>query len=276
VQTGQRVAAFECEVPSFEGATRAVVLLPRASAAPQPGAGGPWGLVVALHGRGEALKGPIDGPWGWPRDYALFRAIERLHAPPLISEDFEGLVTPAERAAYNEALAAAPYAGLVVVCPYLPDLPRDDLKAARVYGRYLATTLVPWARAHLPVRRNARDTVVDGVSLGGFAALAAGLSHPTVFGAVGGLQPAISDGQFPEWLDLARAARTANPEQQLRLVTSQKDFFRGVTSRFSAALTQANIAHRFQLTQGPHDYVWNRGPGAFALLMFAHEALRGH
>ena len=38
-------------------------------------------LVIALHGRGEALKGPSVGASGWPDDYAMIRAFERLRHP---------------------------------------------------------------------------------------------------------------------------------------------------------------------------------------------------
>src|SRR5690348_16305113 len=34
--------------------------------------------VIALHGRGESLKAPAEGAMGWPRDYALARAYERV------------------------------------------------------------------------------------------------------------------------------------------------------------------------------------------------------
>ena len=28
-------------------------------------------VLIALHGRGEANKGPVEGVMGWPRDYAM-------------------------------------------------------------------------------------------------------------------------------------------------------------------------------------------------------------
>ncbi len=45
---------------------------------------------------------------GWPRDYAMVRAIDRLRAPPLTVADHEGFVTPARLAAENASLAAQP------------------------------------------------------------------------------------------------------------------------------------------------------------------------
>src|SRR5581483_3179164 len=79
-----------------------------------------WGdkhpLVIALHGRGEALKGPARGASGWPDDYAMLRAYERLRHPPLVDADFEGLSDPSRLAAMN----TRKFEGLVVACPYVP------------------------------------------------------------------------------------------------------------------------------------------------------------
>ena len=49
-------------------------------------------LLFAFHGRGEAQKGPDLGVMGWPKDYKLLRAIERVCAPPLTTDDFETFV----------------------------------------------------------------------------------------------------------------------------------------------------------------------------------------
>src|SRR5512133_1391239 len=59
-------------------------------------------LLVALHGRGEALKGPARGARGWVDDYALVRAMQRLSAPPLGTSDFEGIVTAQRLTTLNE------------------------------------------------------------------------------------------------------------------------------------------------------------------------------
>src|SRR5580704_17478641 len=36
-------------------------------------------VLVALHGRGEAVKTPAEGAMGWPRDYAMIRARSEEH-----------------------------------------------------------------------------------------------------------------------------------------------------------------------------------------------------
>src|SRR5262249_52801074 len=58
-------------------------------------------VLVALHGRGEALKSPPAGAMGWVRDYLLTRAFERLANPPLTAQDLEGFVEPDHLAGLN-------------------------------------------------------------------------------------------------------------------------------------------------------------------------------
>jgi hypothetical protein len=83
-------------------------------------------VLVALHGRGETRKGPDRWSRGWLDDYALGRAIERLGSPPLEPKDLESLVTKERLTTLNRALVETPYQGLVIACPYMPDVLRGD------------------------------------------------------------------------------------------------------------------------------------------------------
>lgn len=123
--------------------------------------------VVALHGRGEALKPPSDGAMGWPRDYELVRAVRRLCAPPLTKDDFEDLIDDRALAAENEVLARTPYRGLIAACPYVPDLDLRRLGPIDAFGRFLLDVLVPRVRAEAPAVPSPEATGIDGVSLGG-------------------------------------------------------------------------------------------------------------
>lgn len=247
---------------------RVIVLAPRAA----PGVAHP--VVIALHGRGEARKGATRGPLGWPEDYALERALARIARPPLVREDYFGFVTDAELAAQNRALATTPYRGLVVLCPYLPDLDLDDVAAQDQYGEFLTGTLLPRAREKLAILPGREHAGIDGVSLGGGVALHVGTRFPEHFGAVSGLQPAIQAKDAGRW-----AARFASATQRVgalavRLQTSTGDPFRGPTRALSAQLGKLGVEHTFTETPGPHDYDYNRGPGAYGLLTFHDHALR--
>ncbi|HEV8551497.1 MAG TPA: hypothetical protein VGQ57_20760, partial [Polyangiaceae bacterium] len=73
---------------------------------PEHAEGQRFPVLIALHGRGETLKGPERGARGWVDDYALGRATERLAHPPLAPADFENFVEPERMKALNAALAA--------------------------------------------------------------------------------------------------------------------------------------------------------------------------
>jgi hypothetical protein len=230
-------------------------------------------VLVALHGHGEALKGPERGALGWPNDYALTRALERVCAPPLTKVDFEGFVTDAHLAEVNAELVARPWRGLVVVCPYLPDLDLRKDGDLQDYGKFVAHTVLPRVVREMPAIAGAASTGIDGVSLGGAVALRAGLALPETFGAVGALQPAIDDARVADLVALARAARAKRPSLALRVTTSTDDVYRKVVHALSDAWRAAGIAHDFSELPGPHDYPFNRGPGAYEMLLWQDRHL---
>lgn len=229
-------------------------------------------MLFTLHGRGEAHKGPSLGVMGWPKDYALLRAIERVCAPPLTVNDFEGMVEPKRLAMHNDALGRRSFAGLVIVCPYSPDVDLRKPKEIRAYSEYFMGTVLPKAKRELPVLGTPPSIGIDGVSLGGALALRIGLGNADAFGTVGSLQAAIGEDQVGDFTDLARAARTKNPRVLLRLLTSDKDYFRKAIGSTSAAWRAAGVAHDFDEVPGVHDYPFNRGPGALEMLLW-HDRL---
>jgi iron(III)-salmochelin esterase len=244
-------------VPKFRGETR-------------------YPVVIALHGRGESQKPAAEGCLGWIRDYGLERAANRLRKLPLISNDFEDLAQGPYLHEYNAELTQSPYAGLVVVCPHMPDfdLQRDVATQLR-YGRFLVESLLPRIREEFPVQTTAAATGIDGVSLGGLMALRVGFTFAESFGAVGGIQPALQAYDAQSWAELALKAQRKYPSQVIRLLTSDKDYFRDAVERASAALTRVQVRHEYRLVPGPHDYIFNRTLGAYELLRFHSRELHG-
>jgi enterochelin esterase-like enzyme len=247
----------------------AVVILP-ADGAPSSTR---WPLLILLHGRGEALKGPHDGALGWAHDYALIRQISRVNNPPLGEDDVEGFVDQDRLDYYNHQLAARPFQGLVIVCPYVPDTNLHNHADLSDYARYVADVLVPRARKELPVFAAPESTGIDGVSLGGAIALRTGFARTDTFGAVAALQPAVADFEAQEWVELAKAARAKRRDMPLRLTTSHDDLYHDAISHLSAALRSAGVAHDFADIPGPHDYPFNRGPGAIEVLLWHDRVL---
>lgn len=256
------------ETWTLEGGGRAVALVPG-----WVKQGERMPLLLALHGRGEANKGPTEGVMGWPRDYALLRAIGRVCAPPLTSDDLEGFVDPKRLGEHNKALAEQPFRGLVIVCPYSPDVDLRKPPQIREYGDYVMRSVLPRAKRELPVIDAPEAIGIDGVSLGGALALRIGLGHAEAFGAVGTLQPAIGEDQAADYTDLVKAARAKNPKLSLRLLTSDKDYFKSAIRLTSTGWRNAGVTHDFVEIPGPHDYPFNRGPGAIEMLLWHDRVL---
>lgn len=231
-------------------------------------------LLVALHGRGEAGRGLEAGARGWRDEYDLGRADERLHAPPLRAEDLLGFVRPERLARLNESLRASPFAGLCVACPYCPVLTDASETGSRPFGRFITEQLLPRVRSETGCATERTRTGIDGVSMGGRLALLVGLSHPEQFGSIGALQPAIRADEAEMWSALARRARE-RADFSFRLVTSEADFFRPAVEKLSERLRADGVTHELLLTPGPHDYVYNRGPGSFEMLLWHERVLRG-
>jgi hypothetical protein len=285
----ERDAARERELPvdralyaekelEFEGSAvgpeKALAIVPRWGEA-----GERFPVLVALHGRGEAVRGMDVGARGWLRDYDLGRTIARLRAPPLTRDDFKGFVDDARRARINASLVERPFRGLVIACPWVPDLvnekDRTNLDAALPFGRFVVETLLPRTWAETPSLRAPAATGIDGVSLGGRVALVVGLAHADRFGAVGALQPAIQDNEPPAIARRARAAIGDAGRLRLRLVTSDQDYFRGAITGLHVALNAEGIEHEHLVIPGPHDYAFNRGPGGIEMLLWHDRVLRG-
>ena len=234
-------------------------------------------VLITMHGRGEAFKGPARGARGWVDDYWMPRAIDRLEHPPLKPEDLLHLADPVRLASMNESLAQKPYRGLIVVCPYTPDILAGDrpFAAANGLAEFLVDVLLPRVYRETPALGTRESTGIDGVSLGGRAALLVGLERPTAFGVVAGLQPAFDSADAPELGRLAELARRQNPRLVLRLLTSDGDYFLQPTRAISREFKRLGIAHEFRLIPGPHNYEFNRGPGVFEMLLFHDRVLRG-
>lgn len=251
------------------GRMQAVVLTPRAMPA-----GARLPLLVAMHGWGETLRGVERGVWGWPRDYELGASERELRMTRLRSEAFLGHVEGARLTALRADLTARPYQGVVVVAPFTPDVLDGDAGALQHdFDQWLVETLVPRARRELMVLTTREATGIDGVSLGGLHALEVGFAHPEVFGVVGTLQPAVR-GRIPRVMGRYTSS-AQRPAQRIRLVTSHGDVFRTDVMALHDAMTTRGIAHDLRVLAGPHDYVFNRGPGGVEMLLFHDRALRG-
>jgi iron(III)-salmochelin esterase len=254
------------------GAERAVVVLP--ARAPNDEARR-FPVLVALHGRGEAVRGAEAGAYGWVRDYSLLAHLEALGRGVLRREDFHGFVTSERLAAFNESLRERPYGGLIVVCPHTPDVLQRpwQLESAAPFARWIIDSLVPRVLAECPA--DASAVGIDGVSLGGRVALLTGLRAPALFRGVGTLQPAFQASEAEALAGRAKAYFGARPEGRVRLLTSEEDPFREAVGAIHEAFRAAGVRHEHRVVVGPHNYDFNRGPGGLEMLAWHDRVLRG-
>jgi enterochelin esterase-like enzyme len=239
-----------------------LVLVPEGTHAP-----GSLAVIVALHGRGEAVRGPQRGARGWLDDYALEPAFAAMARGRVESSDAAGMASEAQLRAMTRALRAHPFRDVAVVMPYTPDLIDEapGSEAIAAYGQWLVEVMLPTVRRSLPaLGADPARTAIDGVSLGGMLAIDVGLRHPEAFASVGGIQPAVR-GRLAAYGPLATSATRC-----LRLASSERDPFLRATRGLSTAWRARGIAHELVEYAGPHGYSFNRGPGSLELLRFHH------
>ncbi len=253
------------------GPMSAVVVVPERTAEQR------FPVLLTFHGMGEARKGAARGARGWIDDYGLLRAVERLRRPPLTAEDLQGFVEPERLRKLNQALLQHPYRGLIVVNSYTPDMLRGDEPFSKIppLAKFVLEELLPRVAREMPALATAQATGIDGISLGGRAALAIALRHPQAFAAAGGLQPAFDLENAGPFAELALAARKKNPSLSLRLLSSEGDYFLASTRAISSSLRQAKVPHTLVVVPGPHDYPFNRGPAVYEMLLHHDRVLRG-
>jgi hypothetical protein len=256
------------------GQQRVLIMFPRRPDRFEHPPGQRYPVLIALHGRAEAVEGPQRGYLGWASRYGLPDAFAALARGHLSGTNYHGFVRAVHLNYVNASLSVQPFRGVLVVTPYIPDVGSEALGSARMneLGDWLAGPLLSAVRRRFPGAAQTREgTGIDGVSLGGRVALEIGFRHPSAFGAVAGIQPAIS-GQETQLAELAATAARSGA-QRIRLMTSDDDPYLWATRRLSNALVDRRLPHTLTVVPGPHGYDFNRGPGSVEMLLFHDRAL---
>jgi pimeloyl-ACP methyl ester carboxylesterase len=227
-------------------------------------------LIIAFGGAGECAKPPRTGALAWMHYYKMDEAVHALAREQLDTLDFRGLVKPEELQSYNRMLREQPYRGVIVACPYSPLLSMGRALEDPDYEAYLIEELVP---ALLTRYRVAKGKIgVDGVSMGGARSMYYGLKYPQVFSTIGSVQ-----GAFGPYFDMYEALLKTNAEllgkRQIQLLTSDGDSMRMPVQKMHELLQRYQVPHTYLRMTGPHDYVFNQGPGSIGLLVFHDRAL---
>ncbi|HEV3194296.1 MAG TPA: alpha/beta hydrolase-fold protein [Polyangiaceae bacterium] len=197
-------------------------------------------LIVLLHGLGETGDERM-GAWAWFERYGLGTSYDRL-------------------------CASLSFRGLVLACPYMPNLPGGDPSAFDSYARWIALTVVPRARKEAPAIDTMRATYLAGCSLGGYFSLEVLLRQPETFGAWGGVQSALGQGAAAHYAERLAATTAHVGPRDLLIETSRGDPFRAGNEALARALTSAAVPNTFIELPGLHDQPWLRQHGTAAML----------
>lgn len=245
-------------------ARRALVLSPKVTSQ-----GERFPVLVLLHGLGETWDEKI-GVRAWSERYGLVTADARLRSAPLTLPQPSRYLSSERVERINAALSAKAYRGAVLVCPFTPNihkLPSERL-ALDHYADWISGTLLPAVRQAAPARDDAAGTAIDGCSLGGYMALEVFLRKPEVFGAVGALQPAISDRMAPLYAELVRRAIERVGPRGIHVETSSWDPDMPAHEALGKQLGALHVPHDYDVLPGGHDQVFLRERGTLETLLW--------
>jgi pimeloyl-ACP methyl ester carboxylesterase len=232
-------------------------------------------LLVALHGLGETWDQGV-GAFAWVERYGLGNAYARLRRQPVARTSRQTSLLPDARLAeLNASLAAQPFRGLAIACPYTPNVAKqpDPTAALDAYAAWIADVVVPRAQREAPVFTDAARTSLDGVSLGGYLGIEVFCRRPDVFGALGCVQSAMSAAKVPAYAERiaaihAAAIKAGKPPPSVHIETTTSDPMHDLNHDFAKELTRRGVANDFVVLSGQHDQTFLRESGSMEMLLW--------
>ncbi|WP_059046173.1 alpha/beta hydrolase [Paenibacillus rubinfantis] len=166
----------------------------------------------------------------------------------------------------------------------------DDEDKGQLYGEFLGRELIQFTRLMFPLSTDRKDTIIGGLSMGGYGAIRNGLKYPDQFGRIIALSSALIPytiaGVSPDYQDVIAdynyykrvfgdlnqlLGSDKDPEAQTKqlkergtlipeiyMACGSEDFLLDVNRRFHDYLTQEEILHHYIESAGTHDWnFWN-------------------
>jgi hypothetical protein len=235
---------------------------------------GPLRLLVLLHGLGETGDERM-GAHAWVERYGLGRAYDRLCEPPVAALERMGRHWHEQRLlAVNDTLEQRPFGGLLIACPYTPNVYKARSRKAMLddYADWLVDTVIPRARSEAPTRGGALHTGLDGCSLGGYVGIEVFLRKAKHFGAWGSVQGALGAHRVHGYAERLASIVKSHGPRAIHLETSEADAFRAVNEKLSRELRRRGVAHDFRMPPGPHNQPFLRDSGSLEMLLW-HDRL---
>jgi enterochelin esterase-like enzyme len=123
------------------------------------------------------------------------------------------------------------------------------------FGDALVNEMVPWIDAHYPTCNQRTCRAIGGLSRGAAWAIRLGLTHPTLFSAIGAHSLPLFVGDLYRagtWLDNVPAGQLP----QFYLDIGRSDRYLSQAKSFEQLLSDRHIVHTWQLNDGDHDEVY--------------------
>lgn len=247
---------------------RATVFTPKRSR------GAPLPVLVLLHGLGETGN-ERDGAYAWAERYGLLTSYERLLGPPVDRGLRRKSFLRAPRAeAIHRQLAMHPFRGMVLVCPYTPNVFRmNTAQALDDYAAWLVEVLLPEVRSRTPVRNGMRWTGLDGCSLGGFISFQVFQRRPEAFFTCGGVQAAIGKGIGTQYAQRFHDIVQRLGPRRFHVETSTEDPYHDANVELARQLARRGLDHRLRVPPGPHNQPWLIEVGTLEMLLWHDRQL---
>lgn len=249
-------------------ARRATVLTPKSSR------GTPLPVLVLLHGLGETGN-DRDGAYAWVERYGLASSYERLLHPPVERTLRRQLyLRPPRSQAINRELSLHPFRGMILVCPYTPNVFRmNTTQALDDYAAWIVEVLLPEVRARTPARSQMRWTGLDGCSLGGFISYQVFQRRPEAFFTCGGVQAAIGEGAAPQYAQRIHDIVQRLGPRRIHIETSSQDPYHDANVKLAEELSRRGVQHQLRVPPGPHNQPWLIEAGTLEMLLWHDRQL---
>jgi predicted esterase len=227
--------------------------------------------LILFHGLGEAKEGHESGAYAWLDRYGAASCYARLRRPPVASVLKRKDLTDARAEELNKLLASDPFRGLVLVCPFTPNVWsfRDTPGTLDALAGFVTGELMERVVREVPEADGTR-VGVDGCSLGGFVSLEVFRRKPQSFASFGVVQPAISHRQIAGYV----ASLKGRPGLPVHVESSQGDPYLQVSRDLHKELLQGGVSSEFIAPPGPHDQPFLRDVGSLEMLLWHDRALR--
>ena len=252
-------------------AQRATVLVPKGCPATSS-----LPVLTLLHGLGETHN-VRDGVNAWAERYGLLSSYARLLRPPVAS----GLrrlryLVPERAQQLDRELAARPFQGMIIVCPFTPNVFKmHTARALDDYAAWLVDVLLPEVRRRTPASSSMRATGLAGCSLGGFVSFEVFQRRPEAFFTCGGVQAAIGPATGDRYARNIASLIQRHGPRRIHVETSSGDPYHNANVAFARALAREGVEHALRDPPGPHNQPWLQEIGTLEMLLWHDRQLRG-